>query len=812
MRTKEEIVGDFSEQLFNDMCFLDLRMWAEKVFGYQVKDFHMEWLDSVHSNRFTVIKAFRGCFTPDTIVLDRKGYPCKISEHPDSFSKGVQPAYRVWFKNGMNVKCTMNHKFYTDKGFKQLNEIDLEKDSVSVLGNLNIKGGLHDPKYLRLLGYLNTGGYFNNAIIRKQSIKFTNTNENYVLDCVYLINQYFPEIKPKYYVKGNAIDVVLSVDRGSHNPLREIVKSLDYDHNFPRVVFKYDDESIISFINSVYACDGSIYNRKNSNYSEIQLSCGINEVYAKYFQLLLLRLGIRTILKHHKKKKAHTQYDLCINRREDIVKFFNKVGLIYGKEKQSLIALNNANTPKSKYNGYKLPEMFIPPFADAEQCYFTKIRKIEYLYDSEVFDMTVPSKKWYIADGAHVHNSGKSTMLGVIYPLWLCWYRPGTHILFTASETNQAIKILDEVKETIENNELLKPLMPPNPSTWKKTELKMTNGSRIFCRPYTMHIKGLHVNYVFADEVQDCVDRLVFYRAVAPTVNHKKGHLVATGTPNDISDLLEELSNKPEYHAINHPVLIKPGVSRWPEVFPISELEKIRKRDGEASYQTQYMMNPKAETEGAVYLPEWVDNCFDPHEKFITGVPPEGSGVFVIGGDFAISKGARADFDAYVVVEKISDKAIIRWGERHKGFSKDAKIQRLKELIARFKPVKIILDPSLIGDTIINELRMEGFPVEAGEFHARSRNSMLVNLLTMIQPDRSGTSALVIPRDKNDMLTMTFTNKLVEELISFKERKSTSTNMTSIVSTSSHDDTVMALALACKGAAQQKEFVDFFAM
>ena len=88
---------------------------------------------------------------------------------------------------------------------------------------------------------------------------------------------------------------------------------------------------------------------------------------------------------------------------------------------------------------------------------------------------------------------------------------------------------------------------------------------------------------------------------------------------------------------------------------------------------------------------------------------------------------------------------------------------------------------------------------------------MLINLATMIQPDKSGTSQLVIPRDPEDSLTMTFTNKLVEELLSFIEQKSQSTNMTSIVSKGPHDDTVMSLALACKGSAEQKEFIDMIA-
>jgi hypothetical protein len=406
-------------------------------------------------------------------------------------------------------------------------------------------------------------------------------------------------------------------------------------------------------------------------------------------------------------------------------------------------------------------------------------------------------------------GSGKTTLLGVVYSIWLCWFKPGAHVLFTASELGQAVKILDEVKDNIENNEYLKELMPPNPSTWKKTELKMNNGSRIYCKAFTEHIKGLHVDYAFCDEIQDCLDRDLFNKAIAPTVNQKKGKVVAVGTPNLPGDLLDELMHRPMYVSKIYSIMIKDGYSRWPEKFPIEEIQAIRKRDGETSFQTQYMMNTNIELEGSVYPPDWIQNCFDYTETFVERPQLDsGNSTFTIGADFAISKGARADFDAYVVIEKIANKCFIRWAERHKGLSKDAKLMRLEALFARYNPVRLILDPSGIGEGILQDLRAKGLPVEAGEFHAKARNKLLVNLITMIQPDKNGSSTLVIPRNPEDAAALTFTTKLIEELIGFREIKSLQTGISSIVSKGAHDDTVMALALACKAASEQREFLE----
>lgn len=407
-------------------------------------------------------------------------------------------------------------------------------------------------------------------------------------------------------------------------------------------------------------------------------------------------------------------------------------------------------------------------------------------------------------------GSGKSTFFGVVYPLWLCWYRPGTEILFTSSDGRQAVKILDAVKDVIETNEFLSDLAPPNPSTWNKTELKMTNGSKIFCRPFTFSIKSIHPDYVFLDETQDVKDRQVYYKALMPTVTRHKGHLIAAGVTDHPADMLEELYHKTsDYVAKSYPILNEAGKSIWPEEFPDDAIDKIR-RDSESAFQSQYMLNARASSENAVFPPEWIDNCFCYEEKFMDTKKFDDS-ICILGADFAQSQSQRADFDAYVVVEKVSGKTIIRYGESHK-LPKDAKEDRLRELYRRFKPIRMILDPSNIGEAIIQDLRNEALPVIAGEFSPRSRHKYLVNLQTMMQPDKNKKSQLVIPRDPEDPQTLTFTSKLVEELLNFKEVKSETTGFQTYVSKGLHDDTVMALALACHGAAQQKEFLDMIAI
>lgn len=403
-------------------------------------------------------------------------------------------------------------------------------------------------------------------------------------------------------------------------------------------------------------------------------------------------------------------------------------------------------------------------------------------------------------------GSGKSTFLGIVYPLWLAYFRPNTRILLCAGELSQATKILDEVKDYVETNDFLKVLMPTNPSlAWNKTNAKFSNGSSFICKTWTKRIKGLHVDYAFIDELQDIYDREIFNKALTPTVTKRKGTIIATGVSDYPGDMLEELAHRKSYVSRMYPVLSSVGVSVWPEEFPISELQRIRD-DSESTYQTQYMLNCTAASDNAVYPARWISNCYNYHEKF-SPLSREGSICF-IGADFAISDGPRADFDSYVVIEKVSGRTIIRHGERHKGLPTEAKMQRLKDLYKKYHPLQMILDPSNIGTTILRNLRNEGYPVIEGEFHASARHKLLVGLQMVMQPDKHGNSSLVIPRSSDDEACLTFTNKLVEELLGFKEEKSQATGIMHYVSKSPHDDTVAALALACKACSEQYEFLD----
>jgi len=418
---------------------------------------------------------------------------------------------------------------------------------------------------------------------------------------------------------------------------------------------------------------------------------------------------------------------------------------------------------------------------------------------------------------------GKTEILGRAFFLWISSTMENKEMCIVSKTLPQAGKVLSEIKDYIENNEWLEELIPKDKprSNWcSASVLPLSTGCKIFCRPYSENIKGIHVDYLIGDEVSSYEDYEIWYRFVVTRTNAKNGTVVAISTPDNMADLMQELLSNPEYVGGSYPA-IKNGKSIWPEHFPMDKLMRIKNEIGIAAFEREYLCNPKAAVDNALYPAHILNECIALGTGFSMSAH---EGFTVVGCDFAIADGPRADFDSYIVVNKLGAKATILHGETHKGMSIAAKVLRLKDLYQAYRKtyeektkdgkiveqtastIKFILDPSNVGAAVYEELRTAGIPCEAANFDAVNRNAMLINLRQMME-----NKDLIIPRDKEDPLCMNFVdNKLLKELLSIIETRTPGGQIT-YKSKAPHDDTVMALAMACHGVSKQKDFMDFMA-
>jgi len=402
----------------------------------------------------------------------------------------------------------------------------------------------------------------------------------------------------------------------------------------------------------------------------------------------------------------------------------------------------------------------------------------------------------------------KSTVLAIAYPLWIAFTKREKQIMIISKTLPQSLRLLEIIRVTIDNNELLQELRPQNADkSWSKQAIRTTTLCRIFVRPYSINIKGERVDYVILDEAASYERPEIYLDYIVPRLN-PKGKIALISTPESPIDLMARL-NKPglEYIHKTYPAIIEEDGERkaiWPERFSLEKLDNLRLELGENYFEKNFMCNPKAEEENAIFTYKMVEDCFDSNRKFTFAT--EGGNIY-IGVDLAVSSGPRADYDCFIVVERLGGQIILRHGEVHRGWSIKSKVNRILELASTFKEnlINVIVDQSNIGSAIINDLRDVGLPVKAQDFHPTNRNQLLMNLKKVLE-DR----ILVIPFDQNDAQTQTFTKKLALELVKFKEvttdKSGSRLTAAKYVSAGTHDDTVMALAMACILASSERDY------
>ena len=402
----------------------------------------------------------------------------------------------------------------------------------------------------------------------------------------------------------------------------------------------------------------------------------------------------------------------------------------------------------------------------------------------------------------------KSTLFNIAYPLWLAFTKTNKQIMIISKTLPQAIRQLEILRITLDNNELLSELRPKNADkSWSKQQIRTSTGCRIFVRPYSINVKGERTDYTILDEAASYDRPEIYLDYIVPRLN-PKGKIVLISTPESPVDLMARL-DKPGLgyvHRTYPAIVMEKGERRaiWPERFPLSKLDALKLELGDNYFEKNFLCNPKAEEESAIFTYKMIEDCFDKDRQFTFST--EGGNIY-IGVDLAISAGARADYDCFTVVELIGGHIILRHGEVHKGWSIQSKVNRIKELADVYgeRLVSIVVDQSNIGFSVIEDLRDLALPVKAQDFHPTNRNRLLMNLKKIMED-----KTLIIPFNQDDPNTQTFAHRLALELVKFKEvttdKAGQRLTTAKYISTGAHDDTVMGLAMACIGAATERSF------
>ena len=464
----DELDKEFVNDLIDKILVFCETLSGHKYYNYQ-RPFARRIVESVVIRDADEISglAARQCLDGDTVVFRRDGTATRLRDHEDAWSTGVKPTKRYVIKGGAEIIATDNHPVMTDRGWVDAGDLR-EGDKVATLTEWDMPGDTSlDPGFARFLGYMVTDGTGSWRAGSAQSPKFTNIRAAY-LDEVELLAKELFGISSKRYAKGNGFDLLLTGKRGNgRNPVTEWLSQQAMDHGFPTQVFTWTSDMVAEFINRAWAGDGCIRVKTSSGgkpQPEVFLACGNDEVYTRYWQMLLYKIGVTSTVKREVMTKGTGVFHRLVlgPSAENLRRFFGAVGPVFGKEEQSTLVMDSlpavieapqkdpgcpgykrhkyldgrvpgrsvglpGGTGKSLGTpcvrcGWKNPRIgvgmsFTRPRAidllgqDGEKFTYRPIIRIEDAGEREVFDVEYPGKGWFVAQGTYVSNSGKTELI-----------------------------------------------------------------------------------------------------------------------------------------------------------------------------------------------------------------------------------------------------------------------------------------------------------------------------------------------------------------------------------------------------------------
>jgi ATP-dependent Lon protease len=337
-----------------------------------------------------------------------------------------QPTIEIITETGKSIKGTYNHPLLTvaeksgfgggpqKRAWKRLDQIK-EGDRVAVVSGVRCT----------IEHYLNTG--FSKAERSKYGPKYHGTLPEKVTPSLaalfgYIIGDGWADSKRErlgFVVAENEIEILkplisfVTENFGIEPPItkrlpkdrnvtlyyadisnKDVYKNLKFlgIKRVPDLVLQSGNEVSASFLKWLFTADGTVFNNGRGRRGVALKSVSLELL--RDVQIMLLRFGIRSRILNWNSANVNEAPQLVIRSGYDIIKFHKKIGFSSKKKIQILDSLAAE----------------APSFARTLKQRSEKIVKVVRGAPEDVFDIEVPEKHRFIANGIISHNTGK-TML-----------------------------------------------------------------------------------------------------------------------------------------------------------------------------------------------------------------------------------------------------------------------------------------------------------------------------------------------------------------------------------------------------------------
>jgi replicative DNA helicase len=385
----------------------------------------------------------------------------------NAFCTGVKPVWEMTTSLGNSIKATGNHKFFTSDGWKRLDEFKIG-DRIAIPRSIPCTGvQTMGNSELGLLGHLiGDGCTLPRHSIQYTTRELDLAELVAHLAREVFGDALNPRIKRERNWYQVYLPASYHLAPNIKNPITKWLEQLEvfglrsHEKFIPSLVFTQPQESIALFLRHLWATDGCIRTSKdNSHYPSIYYASSSKKL-ARGVQSLLLRLNINASLKSVcQGNKGRTQYQIWVSGKQDIEKFVDRIGAVgnYKQESLALVKIYLENSGRANTNRDLIPNQVwrtqvniarenlglttkqIKSVLGVRYCgdssyqcdvsreratqlgtllgseeirkiavsdvYWDKIKKIDFIGEDMVYDLTVDKVQNFSTQGLYAHNS-----------------------------------------------------------------------------------------------------------------------------------------------------------------------------------------------------------------------------------------------------------------------------------------------------------------------------------------------------------------------------------------------------------------------
>ena len=322
-----------------------------------------------------------------------------------------------------------------------------------------------------------------------------------------------------------------------------------------------------------------------------------------------------------------------------------------------------------------------------------------------------------------------------------------------------------------------------------RTMVQLTNGSRIValpCGPDGAALRGFTAHLVVMDEAafmpEDVIASVIF-----PMLATTGGSAIMLSTPWGRDHIFYRSFTNPNYWSLHVRAEECPLISR-------EFLEEQRRDIGELRYKMEYEAE-FVEDENSFFKQALIRQCVrdcEPLSEMTPAMPAYVSKAYYLGADF----GKKVDYSVVVVLEEGEDGVlrVVLLKQFELGTSYTDIVAFIQLLNEKFDIMKGFVDQSMVGESLVEEIKEFASQIEGVAFTAKAKQDMMSLLQARMEQKR-----IALPLDR------ALLSQINEQQYRFSKLKPTETPeekgvMTFYHPKGTHDDQLWALALAVYAA------------